>query len=63
MCFMIMIKRHCKNSLLYEVIVAVEFAAVFQASGPREDTGNRVGAGWPSLKVESRIISLFAQLP
>lgn len=56
MCFVIMIRRHCKNSLLYEVIVAVEFAAVFQASGPCKDTGNRVGAGWPSLKVESRII-------
>lgn len=49
-------KTLCKNCLLYEVIVAVEFATVFQPSGPCEDAGNRVGAGWPSLKEQSRII-------
>lgn len=48
----------CKNSLLYQVIVAVEFATVFQAPGPRKDAGNRIGAGWPPLKVRARIICL-----
>lgn len=45
-----------KNGPLYEVIVAVKFATVFQASGPCKDAGNGVGAGWPSLKEESWII-------
>lgn len=52
----------CKNGPLYKVIVAVEFAAMFQASGPCKDAGNGVGAGWPSLKVETRITEAFVSL-
>lgn len=44
-----------KYGPLYKVIVAVEFATVFQASGPSKDAGNGVGAGWPPLKGETRI--------
>ncbi len=39
-----------KQLLLYKVRVAVEFAAVFQASGPGEDAGNGVGTGLSSLQ-------------
>lgn len=49
-------KTLCRSSLLYKVIVAVELATVFQASGPSEDAGNGVGAGWSSLEAESKII-------
>lgn len=38
--------------LLYEVRVAVEFAAMLQASSPGENAGNGVSAGWSSLEVE-----------
>lgn len=49
-------RMFCRTSLLYKVVVAVEFAAVLQASGPSEDAGDGVGAGWSSLEVESKTI-------
>lgn len=44
------VSNNLKHLLLDEVIVAVEFATVFQASGPGKNAGDGVGAGRPSLK-------------
>lgn len=41
---------HRSGHRLDEVVVAVQFAAVLQASGPSEDAGDGVGAGRSSLR-------------
>lgn len=48
-----------KPFILNEVIVAVKFAAMLQASSPGKNAGNGVGAGRPSLKVHLRIMLAF----
>lgn len=47
------------NNLLYKVAVAIEFATMFQASGPGKNAGNGVGAGRPSLRVKLKILLAF----
>lgn len=38
--------------LLYKLRVAVKFASMLQASGPGKNTGDGVGAGRPSLRIQ-----------
>lgn len=48
-----------KPVILNEVRVAVEFAAMLQASSPGKNAGDGVGAGRPSLKIDLRIMLDF----
>lgn len=54
------------NNALYQIRISIQFASVLQSSGPSEDAGDGVGAGWSPLtraRTESGLGTKNANVP